>query len=95
MSRDLEDQRESSTDITGLYEVFQAHIKAKKFENNDFKDKEDALAVIDLAEACNMFLDEEPTNHKAAGICFNNIGNLQYKQKKFDQAADNFQLAIQ
>jgi hypothetical protein len=76
MIRDLEDQKESSLDITSLYEVFRAHIKAKKFENNDFKDKEDALAVIDLAEACNMFIDEEPRNHKAAGICYNNIGNI-------------------
>jgi hypothetical protein len=52
-------------------------IKTKKFENNDFLDKEDALAVIDLAEAALMFTTEEsPPNHKAAGICFNNIGNL-------------------
>jgi hypothetical protein len=42
------------------------------------------LAVIDLAEACIMFTTEEPPNHKAAGICFNNIGNLQYKSNKFD-----------
>lgn len=76
MNRDLEDVPESSRDITDLYEVFRSHIKAKKFENNDFKDKEDALAVIDLAEACNMFMDEEPRNHKAAGICYNNIGNI-------------------
>ena len=70
-------------------------IKTKKFENNDFLDKEDALAVIDLAEACLMFTEEEcPPNHKAAGVCYNNIGNLQYKSEKFDQAAENFKLAI-
>jgi hypothetical protein len=35
--------------------------------------KTDALAVIDLAEACNMF---NGVNYKAAGICYNNIANI-------------------
>ena len=39
-------------------------------------DKPDALAIIDLAEACNMFYEDSPKNYKAAGICFNNIGNI-------------------
>ena len=95
MKRDLEIEEDSSIEIGGLYEVFRSLIKTKKFENNDFLEKEDALAVIDLAEASIMFNTEEPPNHKAAGICFNNIGNLQYKSNKFDQAAENFLLAIQ
>ena len=59
-----------------MYEAFGSLIKTKKFENNDFMQKEDALAVIDLAEACTMFIHERPKNEKAAGICFNNIGNI-------------------
>jgi hypothetical protein len=51
-------------------------IKSKKFEKNDFKNKLDALAVIDLAEACNMFMSKDNLNYKAAGICYNNIGVL-------------------
>lgn len=47
-------------------------------------DKDDALAVIDLAEACNMFKYENPPNYKAAGICYNNIANIQYKVGKFE-----------
>jgi len=35
--------------------------------------KPDALAVIDLAEACDMF---DGKNYKAAGICYNNIANI-------------------
>ena len=70
--------------MTSLYEAFASLIKTKKFENNDFKDKEDALAIIDLAEACNMFLDGDPPNHKAAGICYNNIANIQYKNGVYD-----------
>ena len=77
MKRDLDDDDvESSKEIGGLYEVFKSLIKTKKFENNDFMEKEDALAVIDLAEACIMFTTEDPPNHKAAGICRNNIGSL-------------------
>ena len=57
-SKDIEQQRETSADITNLYEVFKTHLKAKKFESNAFMEKEDALAVIDLAEACKMFLEE-------------------------------------
>lgn len=44
--------------MTNLYEVYKTHLKAKKFESNAFMEKEDALAVIDLAEACKMFLEE-------------------------------------
>jgi Tfp pilus assembly protein PilF len=74
-------------------------IKSKKFENNDFIEKiyvnnEDALAVIDLAEACNMFNEENPPNYKASGICYCNIGNIQYKNGNFDQAEDNFAKAV-
>ena len=109
MSKDLEINEESSKDVTNLYEVFSTHIKEKKFENNDFLFKEDALAIIDLAEACNMFINEKEDasksssskekkgvrNYKAAGICFNNMANIQFKNQTYDLAADNFELAIQ
>lgn len=52
---DLINEEESSKELTDLYDVFKNLISAKKFENNDFMFKSDALAVIDLAEACNMF----------------------------------------
>jgi hypothetical protein len=64
---------ESSRELTLLYNEFKDLISAKRFEANDFKNKPDALAVIDLAEACNMF---NGTNPKAAGICYNNIANI-------------------
>ncbi len=70
---DLVSTEESSKELTDLYDVFKNLISAKKFENNDFMFKSDALAVIDLAEACNMF---EGSNYKAAGICYNNIANI-------------------
>ena len=74
-SNDLEliDDEESSKELTDLYNVFKDLISAKKFENNNFMFKTDALAVIDLAESCNMF---DGSNYKAAGICYNNIANI-------------------
>ena len=77
MKRDLEQEDQYvSKEIEDLYNVFKSLIKTKKFENNDFRGKPDALAVLDLAEACNMFIDDKDPNLKAAGICYNNIGNL-------------------
>lgn len=70
---ELVNDEESSKELTDLYDVFKNLISAKKFENNDFMFKTDAMAVIDLAEACNMF---DGQNYKAAGICYNNIGNI-------------------
>ena len=59
MKRDLKMEEESSQELTQLYAAFESLIKTKKFENNDFMSKEDPLAVIDLAEACNMFIEEK------------------------------------
>ena len=40
-----------------------------------------------------MFIKDKA--YKAAGICFNNIGNLQFKNENFDYAANNFYQSIQ
>lgn len=50
-----------------------------------------ALAVIDLAEACHIY---EETNKMAAGVCYNNMANMQLKSGKYILAADNFNRAI-
>lgn len=79
MKKDLAVKNETvSQEISELFEVFRSLIRTKKFENNDLLVQEDALAVIDLAEACNMFLEDKETdpNHRAAGICYSNIGNI-------------------
>lgn len=33
-------------------------------------------------------------NFKAAGICYNNIANIQFKNQKYDLASENYQRAI-
>ena len=55
------------------------------------KDKSDVIAVIDLAEACILFNGQ---NYKAAGVCYNNIGNVQYKNEKYLLAAENFSKSV-
>ena len=41
-----------------------------------------------------MFMEQEPPNLQSAGICFNNIGNIQFKNGSFDMAYDNFKEAV-
>jgi hypothetical protein len=80
LKRDLGSNDTSvSVELNILYDIFRSLIKTKKFENNDYLGKEDALAVMDLAEACIIFLDDDEDaepNYKSAGICFSNIGNI-------------------
>lgn len=44
---------------------------------NSFLGMEDAVAVIDLAGACEMF--EGIKNYRACGVCYNNIANYHVK----------------
>lgn len=54
---------------------------------------EDSLAIMELAGWCEMFDGGE--NDKYAGTCYNNIANLQFKNKKFKLAQENFRKAIE
>jgi len=72
----------ASREIMKMLEIFREMLRQKRFMNNDFLQKSDSMAIIDLAEACNDF--KKSNNMKAAGICFNNIGNFAYKSQKYD-----------
>ena len=56
------------------------------------KQESDVIALIDLAQACVLFSGQ---NYKAVGVCYNNIANIQYKNEKYAQAAENFFYAIE
>jgi len=45
----------------------------RRILKNEFLNKPDVLAVIDLAEACMIF---DGKSYSAAAVCYNNIGNL-------------------
>ena len=90
---DLPDNKDgSSIEINNLYELFKSLISNKKFSNNSFLMMPDVMAIIDLAQACEMF---EGTNYKAAGVCYNNIANFQIKNGKFNLASENYFTSIQ
>ena len=86
---------ESCSEIKQLAHMFIGLIKDKQFSNNDFLEKEEALAIIDLAELCSNFEKMDPPNHRFAGICYNNIANLQFKNGKYSVAHENYQKAIE
>ena len=71
---DLTEVKAACIEIYDLQDVFKKLISNKKFSNNDFlKQNSDVLAVLDLAEACNLF---DGINYEAAGVCYNNIANF-------------------
>ena len=84
---ELKPSEDTSKELSNLYSVFKQLISDRRFQNNRFLDKEDALAVIDLAETCQMY---DKHNYKAAGVCYNNIANLQFKNNKYMLAAENY-----
>jgi len=45
----------------------------RRILSNDFLNKPDALAVIEIADACTLF---DGKSYTAAAVCYNNIGNL-------------------
>ena len=65
-----------SEEIKLLYTSFSAMLSNRRILNNEFLNKPDALAVIEIAEACTLF---DGKSYIAAAVCYNNIGNLQYK----------------
>lgn len=90
---ELKDNQDgSSIEINNLYELFKSLISNRKFSNNSFLTMPDVLAVVELAQACEMF---EGTNYKAAGVCYNNIANFQFKNGKYNLAAENYFTSIQ
>ena len=42
-------------EITELYSLFNNILTTYKFQNNDFMNKSDEMAIIDLADACSIF----------------------------------------
>lgn len=62
-----------SMEIKQLYSDFHNLLQNRRILNNELFNKPDALAVIDIAEACTLF---DGKSYAAAAVCYNNIGNL-------------------
>jgi tetratricopeptide (TPR) repeat protein len=94
-SREVVDLQGSSYDLATLYDVFGSLIRDRDFANNNFLHQKDALAVISLAKTCTMYERTETSNFLAAGVCYNNIANLQLKNGRFQLAYENFERALE
>lgn len=62
-----------SEEIRSLYDSVRKLLSNRRILNNEFLNKPDALAVIDIAEACTHF---DGKSYAAAAVCYNNIGNI-------------------
>lgn len=90
----VRDSQRTCEEIDSLITLFQGLISTKKFTNNEFLNMSDTLAVIELAESCQMFERETQINYKATGVCYNNIANYFVKNGKYKLAAQNFEKAL-
>jgi len=62
-----------SKEILNLYNSIKKLLSNRRIFNNELHNKPDALAVIDIAEACTYF---DGKSYAAAAVCYNNIGNI-------------------
>jgi len=62
-----------SEEILGLYKSIRKLVSNRRIFNNELHNKPDALAVIDIAEACTYY---DKKSYVAAAVCYNNIGNI-------------------
>jgi tetratricopeptide (TPR) repeat protein len=85
-------QEDTSLEVEQLKKLFQELLDTRRFEINDFLQKEDSEAIMDLAQAASIF--KKSKNNKALGLCYNNIANIQYKNAQYHEAAQNFRKAI-
>ena len=85
----LENTKQSMTSYEALkmYEVFSELITAKRFTSNSIFQNNDAVAIMDYAEAHTVFSD----NKKAQGICMTNIGHIYYRHKDYLKAAKSYE----
>ena len=78
-------QEDTSAEVEQLKKLFQELLDTRRFEINDFLEKGDSEAIMDLAQAASIF--KKSKNLKALGICYNNIANIQYKNAQYNEAA--------
>ena len=72
-----------------LFELFTELMTAKKFTNNDIFEKNDAVAIMEYADAYTVL----NTNEKAKGICMTNIAHIYYKNKDYKKASTSYHKA--
>ncbi|CAI2381718.1 unnamed protein product [Moneuplotes crassus] len=74
-----------------LFQVFTDLIPAVKFANNNIDNSNDALSIMEYAEAYTVFQG----NKKVQGICMTNIGHHYFNLKDYQKASRSYEEAAQ
>eukprot|EP01022_Parablepharisma_sp_SALTPOND_P020888 TRINITY_DN3926_c0_g1_i1.p5 TRINITY_DN3926_c0_g1~~TRINITY_DN3926_c0_g1_i1.p5 ORF type:complete len:197 (-),score=20.41 TRINITY_DN3926_c0_g1_i1:3265-3855(-) len=83
----------ASSDIHVLYDSFSTLSMTFNFASNALAQKDnETLALLSYADSYQMFKGK---NEKATGICMNNIGNIHYRARRYNEAAKAYEEAIQ
>ena len=56
-------------------------------------EQHDALNLVNLAQAFTVF--DLEGNEQAKGVCLNNIGNIHFRNHKFDLAVKSYRKAVE
>ncbi|MDR3547475.1 MAG: tetratricopeptide repeat protein [Candidatus Pacebacteria bacterium] len=84
--------KNAPADIHALYDSFSNLSMTFNFASNALSQKNnETLALLNYADSYQMFKGK---NEKAMGICMNNIGNIHYRAKRYDEAAKAYEEAV-
>ena len=84
----------TNKEVSLLYKKFQDGVTAVKFKKDMFLTEEhDVLNLVNLAKAFTVF--DEENNEQAKGTCLNNIGNIHFRNQKYDLAVKSYRKAVE
>ncbi|KAL4456580.1 hypothetical protein ABPG74_000687 [Tetrahymena malaccensis] len=81
-----------SRDTQDLLESFQDMFKVLRFTTQNFYKEDASLQLLNLIKQIQHF--QRFGNHRALGVCYNNMGVIHYNCGRFQEALENFQQAV-
>ncbi|KAL4456581.1 hypothetical protein ABPG74_000688 [Tetrahymena malaccensis] len=81
-----------SRDTQDLLESFQDMFKVLRFTTQNFYKEDASLQLLNLIKQIQHF--QRFGNHRALGVCYNNMGVIHYNCGRFQEALEYFQQAV-
>ncbi|EWS76110.1 YLP motif protein (macronuclear) [Tetrahymena thermophila SB210] len=81
-----------SRDTQDLLNSFQDMFKVLRFTTQNFYKEDASLQLLNLISQIQHF--QRFGNHRALGVCYNNMGVIHYNCGRFQEASENFQQAV-
>ncbi|EAR88833.2 SF-assemblin/beta giardin family protein (macronuclear) [Tetrahymena thermophila SB210] len=81
-----------SRDTQDLLNSFQDMFKVLRFTTQNFYKEDSSLQLLNLISQIQHF--QRFGNHRALGVCYNNMGVIHYNCGRFQEASENFQQAV-